>query len=777
MKKITAAVLCLASLALTVCASSVGFAAQTQSQSAEDAVAFLTNGVDEIPPRGLPGPIVSLGENSFPVVLGKYQGSALAPLVSASFVQKGRVLAFGHTDYCNAEAISATESTKRFFKNAVIWASGNTKASPASIRVAVWRNQNTAAQLKDLGFNAKSVDNLNEPFDVFIAGAVALNDQQYAKLFGAIQDGAGFVTCGLGWGWSQLNPGKDLPTDHAGNRNFAKYNVGLAWASDSLETTKEKTFAVSKESVAKAVYVNGANVVNFISKLAKQPADAQKLLNEKDKDDLNQLSSTLALTLPFLPDEKLEIIDQLASGYSEEIVLTDKSPALPTDLLKRLVITIQTERYLHDQSAGRIAPEDVPALPAAASFPGEVPADAKRLNDVSVMVKTAVPDWTSTGLYAAPGEVITVKIAQEQFAKFPKPFKIRIGSHSDSIKHVAQWTRYPEITLEKTITSPETKIANPFGGLVYIVVPRNIGSAGLGLVEFKISGAVASPRFIRDVTSLDEWKELRENPAPWAEIQGNNVIVTVPSADVRTLDNPQQLAETWDEILALEAEFAGGPYVRERPERICCDRKISAGYMHSGYPVMTHMDVEKDLVDNDRLRKDGDWGFYHEFGHNHQSSYWTFEGSVEVTVNYFTLYIMENFNGRRAEFSKNDLTKEAQARMMEKYFRDGANFEDWKKNPFLALLMTIQMRNDLGWEPFLRTISEYRKAPADELPKNDQEKRDQWMVRMSRNSGKNLGPFFMTWGVPVSQSALDSIKDLPIWFPEELIKYTAPQKK
>ncbi|HBT75633.1 MAG TPA: hypothetical protein DEB39_01630 [Planctomycetaceae bacterium] len=41
----------------------------------------------------------------------------------------------------------------------------------------------------------------------------------------------------------------------------------------------------------------------------------------------------------------------------------------------------------------------------------------------------------------------------------------------------------------------------------------------------------------------------------------------------------------------------------------------------------------------------------------------------------------------------------------------------------------------------------------------------QWLVRLSRRVGKNLGPYFDRWGVPVSQSAKDTIKGFPVWLP------------
>jgi hypothetical protein len=42
------------------------------------------------------------------------------------------------------------------------------------------------------------------------------------------------------------------------------------------------------------------------------------------------------------------------------------------------------------------------------------------------------------------------------------------------------------------------------------------------------------------------------------------------------------------------------------------------------------------------------------------------------------------------------------------------------------------------------------------------------MVRMSQAVGKNLGPFFTKWQIPVTDTALKSIAHLPGWMPPEL---------
>jgi hypothetical protein len=90
-----------------------------------------------------------------------------------------------------------------------------------------------------------------------------------------------------------------------------------------------------------------------------------------------------------------------------------------------------------------------------------------------------------------------------------------------------------------------------------------------------------------------------------------------------------------------------------------------------------------------------------------------------------------------------------------------------KSDPFLALTMYHQLRTAFGWETYKKVFAEYRDLPKEQRPKNDDEERDQWMVRFSKATGKNLGPFFEAWGVPTSAAARDSIKNLAAWMPAD----------
>ena len=195
--------------------------------------------------------------------------------------------------------------------------------------------------------------------------------------------------------------------------------------------------------------------------------------------------------------------------------------------------------------------------------------------------------------------------------------------------------------------------------------------------------------------------------------------------------------------------------------------------MHAGYPIMTHLDQTRNAVDSAHLLK-GNWGFFHELGHNHQSADWTFDGAVEVTVNLFTLYVYERLCG--VPVAKNERSDAAARKKEMDRYLGKPDFAVWKQEPFLALTMYAQLALEFGWDAFRDVFAEYRALPDAERPKTDAEKRDQWMVRFSRRAGKDLGPFFETWGVPVSAAARAAVADLPDWLPAEM-RWPAPSGK
>jgi hypothetical protein len=134
--------------------------------------------------------------------------------------------------------------------------------------------------------------------------------------------------------------------------------------------------------------------------------------------------------------------------------------------------------------------------------------------------------------------------------------------------------------------------------------------------------------------------------------------------------------------------------------------------------------------------------------------------------NVLVLYVYDKVLGLRYDSGHDEIRDpRARAERIRAHMAKGAPFAEWKEDPLLALMMYIQLYEGFGWEPFEKVFAEYRGLPDDERPKSDDDKRDQWLVRFSRASGRNLGPFFQSWGVPTSDKARASIANLPDWMP------------
>ena len=528
---------------------------------------------------------------------------------------------------------------------------------------------------------------------------------------------------------------------HPGNRLLA--DAGIAWGDGYLRENSAGGFSVD------AVVSPNCHALSALQTLEER-ANAS---SRSPAAEVSQSAVTALLavrTLDAGDQILLPRIRRLSAAHRDALVPTERSPLTSErHALERVLLACEIVEALRSPLV------KVRRHPAAEHFPGAVPTDAPRVSR-RVELVPGVSGWQSTGLYAAPGDVVEIKVPTSFDAR---GYAVRIGAHIDELYHHESWKRAPQISRRFRLIAHESRVANAFGGLIYIECP---GDAD-GMSEVSISGAVEAPRFVLGVTRSEDWKRrIRSLPGPWAELASSKIIVTVPSASVRTVDDPEALMRFWDRISDAHATLAAIPLERRRPERFVADIQISAGYMHAGYPIMTHLDAAKPMTQLDVLRQ-GSWGLLHELGHNHQSSDWTFDGTGEVTCNLFALHAIDTIceppTGTRGHSAVDKPPS------FEEYVKRGAKFDEWKRDPFLALQMYVQLQREFGWEPFQRVFAEYRQLGAGERPKGDAEKRDQWLVRFSRTCGRNLGPFFEAWGVPTSEGARASIADLPAWTP------------
>jgi hypothetical protein len=302
-------------------------------------------------------------------------------------------------------------------------------------------------------------------------------------------------------------------------------------------------------------------------------------------------------------------------------------------------------------------------------------------------------------------------------------------------------------------------VASAFGGPIYVTVP---GGKSLGPVTVDIQGAVAAPRYVHKTTTLAEWQTARSAPAPWAEIESDKIILMMPSANIRTLDDPMALMNYWDSVMDTTADLASISTTRVRPERYLIDRDISSGYMHSGYPIMAPMDEAADLVSLTALRG-GKWGYWHEVGHNHQWLPWVLQGTTESSVNLFSIYVSETLVGTPRAMAHPSMTAAMRTQRINTFIAAGRNYSTWGNDAWLPLEMYLMLQEGFGWAPYKSLFADYNALSMAQSPSTDQTRVDQWVLRFSQKVNRNLGPFFTQWGLPVSASVLSQIAVLPTW--------------
>lgn len=725
----------------------------TNEGGVEKDIAQLLEGVSSLgrPGSSLPGEVIAFGEDAF-LIASAGKGDAERGAIGASRFSRGRIVVFGHGSFFGAWEQGAGGET--FLANAIRW-SGNIKeprvaflAGGDDLRKRLSDEFRSATSHRNFG----DLPDLSDGVDVVVWVGGTLNKEQLGDLRSFVMRGGGVLLGVCPWGnqqiWDGQGKGRSIRTDLSQNQLIGEMGLVLGDA-----TIGEAVYTLADTSVLPHAGRAVAAATAYI-----QGNKPKATANVEPGAAASQVAGLLRALPPTENTFKLQIESALVDSTFSDSVPANGKPTRKSNVAGHLGMLLATETWKD------AAPSEVPVAPGADFFPGAVPKSAKRIErTIEVSAKQALNGgWISTGLYAAPGEVISLAARPSASAK---GWKLRIGAHKDQLWHKDSWTRWPEITLERRIAfdgKAKFEVASPFGGPIYFVAGKGASEA-----SFTVDGAVEAPFFILgDDRSAEQWKMRRNAPAPWAELVCDGMILTVPSGAIRDLDNPVALMEYWQRAADCYPELRMEPQPK-RAERMVEDIQISAGWMHSGYPVMTHGAERTNhsaSVDLETLTSTGNWGYFHEFGHNAQRREWTFSGTGEVTCNLFSLYLGEKMAGIDPWTNP---WLQSQKGKPAKHFASGADFAKWKSQPGLALMMYATIQHEFGWTPFQAAFQAYLDAPSHEAPKTDNEKRDAWLVRMSQALELDLGPYFQHWGVPTSEEARAKVAHFKPWMPKE----------
>ncbi len=650
----------------------------------DEALALLVRGGGEIEAGELaPGLIELVAETAFPVLKDARGGIVAAGGTVETPGGSQRTVAFAHDGFLKSPALLSQDPARQLLFNAIRWC-GRDERPKVSLHPDL---PALARALEEAGFDVErvapeDVTRRSVPSVYVTVAQRGFGEEAIASVLERTAQGAGLVVAATPWPF-----GDDYP-------NFADFPANRLAAPAGLRLKSGGTASGAKP-LAVAFTDSGA-VLEAMEALRRGPLPESPSARTAAAAALQSGAALRGDALKRFLEGLLELNRKLGP-----IVPTAERPLVPgQDPLVDAVVALE-DGLNQTLPAGTMYP-----LPAAADYPGEVPDNAARVERRLTLDGTwkgwlsgrgagawAAKEMRPTGLYAAAGEVVTVTAPPEIAGR---GFEVVIGAYGGGLDNRDKWERYPHLQRSVEIAGAETRISNALGGLVTIRVPRG---AEFGELSFGIAGAVEAPLFVAGKTDLRAWREqIRKAPAPWAELAGDRIILALPSRFVRDLDDPDKVLEVWDEMIDKAAELCGGVDRADyRAERIVFERQPSAGYMHSGYPVAAPQDKSAEIaVDARALRAEGNWGFFHEYGHNHQHDLWALPGTGETTCNLWSVYLFEEWVGKPRAEGHDAIRPLDRRQRMQAYFKGGGNFErDW--SVWTALETYLQVQEAFGW--------------------------------------------------------------------------------
>ena len=245
------------------------------------------------------------------------------------------------------------------------------------------------------------------------------------------------------------------------------------------------------------------------------------------------------------------------------------------------------------------------------------------------------PARRPTGSYLSPGTIVRVTVPK---SLVNQGYAIRIGSHSWDFQNKKTLKRLDRVSLTYPIQSASTLVANPLGGGIYIDVPY---LAKAGIVTIEIQNAIRSPFYSSKPfhqTSLQQWEQERQHPAPWADFETEKYMLNLPSDFIRDFETPDKMLRDWDTAMDTVSQLLGRPLIRSKTVlyhqfdvSIRLNKSFSTGYPQTN---MFYRPYRENKGKKEIFLGPQNFGFstsvFHELGH--AESFTKFPGEEEAAV-------------------------------------------------------------------------------------------------------------------------------------------------
>ncbi len=715
----------------------------------------ILEGVTTIHSGVQPGRMVTYGPNAFAIAM--YPGEASeGPMISAASWVDGRVIAVPDHQMLEMGLYGNSGTTGQFYRNSLAWLT-NTAATDIKI---VTPDQGTSVWLQEQGYTNVTVSSnyttslINA--DVLV-GWLGSNPSEanLDAIRNFVRSGGGLFLAeygaGYSWWWGKVE--NEVPGSRLLREAGIGFPYGNRWETELIDVTNRAVGQVTSDTVFDVL----ADSNGFTQQVIEESAAV-----------MDGMFAVLPVNDPLLLD--------LQDHYETKINQINPSPTAPlTDSFDKALIKREMNLIKN------LPPNEVVAHRTAEAVYGTIDVEAERLSNHTFSLDTSKTGWLTTGMYSPPGELVTLTFPQSMI---DRGYTIQVSGHVDDISSRSSWNRVPlGVARSFPIDTATVNIASAFGGAIYVNVGDLAGGTapGLGHVPIQVSGAIRAPFFELGKTTDQSWAdEIRSYPAPYAEFVCDGVAFSVPSDWIRNLSNPTALMTYWNDAVEIMDYVGGLESLRTGPERFNVDAQISVGYLHAGYPIQgpASATASQWLVDLETLQTRGNWGYFHELGHEMQrrpdrawgfENPYTFAGDVEVTVNIFANAAFEHLVSKDSSdywsYSADPILVMDKAALTV-YDQEAATFDDKDPYPFY-----YQLADGFDWSTYRAVLSGYSRdqdTNPSALPQTYQERKDQWLIRWSQTSGHNMVSYMVDhWKLEVSQEAIDFVNNLglPSWMP------------
>ena len=232
-----------------------------------------------------------------------------------------------------------------------------------------------------------------------------------------------------------------------------------------------------------------------------------------------------------------------------------------------------------------------------------LPAPVGRKESVvqTFVVRANVHGWRGPACWAEKGEPLTVKprgtwkigrgnvpsIGPSGYEKKLGNFNygalvMQIGCHTDDLSKKPN-ARRPPVVVERHSVGGVVTVVPKYGGVVYFYVNDRTPADNAGTIDVAIEGGRLAPVVGYHSPLLGaQWPgSLDSLDAPWGEFQGDYIVLTLPTEEMRKVKDPVKLMKWWDQLYLHYCELDGRRPSQEKT-RFVPDVDILVGGMHAG---------------------------------------------------------------------------------------------------------------------------------------------------------------------------------------------------